>query len=200
LYGELIDTLLNIKFEYETIKDKILIKSKECLLDTSDIYYEAKEFFLYDSLGREIQYQEFRKDNSIYFVRNTDYKTLSRFRIYYFPNGSIERIDSMKINKYGKVTDIFTYKDRIPIKITEINYDNQGRLLYELRLLNKGSLLFKYQYNELGQEIYFGSFAEDSLYFLKTSNYLDNGLIIESEEIDFRHKTTKLDIYKYEFY
>lgn len=105
LYDELIDTLSNTKYEYENIADKILIKSKECLIDTSDIFYDEKEIFSYDSLGREILYQTYRRDNSIYVIRSTDYESLSRIRMFYLPDGSVRHIDSMKINPEGKVLE-----------------------------------------------------------------------------------------------
>jgi|GEM_PF-5809476 len=200
LYGELIDTLLSIKYEYETIKDKILIKSKECLLDTSDIFYEVKEFFIYDNLGREIEYQEYRRNNSIYFVRNTDYKTLSRIRNFYFPDGSIEQIDSIKINQFGKDIERFTYQNGILIRKNFNTFNPQGLMLSELRLSETGKKFFEHKYNEIGQEIYLKSFVNDTLIFMRSSDYLENGLIIKYEEINFNNRTTKLDIYNYEFY
>jgi len=199
-YGELIDTILNIKFEYETINDKILIKSKECLLDTSDIFYEEKEFYVYDTIGREIQYQKFRRDSEAYLVRKTNYENLSRIRIFYFPDGSIEQIDSMRINSEGKVIESFTYKNGHLSKTTLFKYNLQGFLLSEVRLTESGKRFFEYMYNELGQEIYFKNFLNDSLNLMRSSNYLENSLIIESMEIDFVNKTTKLDTYEYEFY
>ena len=153
LYGELIDTLLNIKFEYETINDKTLIKSKECLLDKSDIFYEGKEFFVYDSLGREINDQEFKRDKSIYFIRNTDYKALSRIRIFYFSDGSIEQIDSMKINSDGKVIESFTYRKEKLTKKNLFVYSQQGLLLSKISLSESGKRFFEYNYNDSGQEI-----------------------------------------------
>lgn len=199
-YGELIDTLLYIKFEYESIDDKILIKSKECLLDTSNVLYEENEFFVYDSLGREIQYQEFRRDKSIYFIRNTDYKTLSRIRKFYFPDGSIEQIDSIKINLSGKEIERFTYKNGILTRKNFNTYNQKGIMLSELRLSEAGKKFFELKYNEIGQEIYSKSFINDTLRFMRSSEYLENGLIIKSEEKDFGKKSSRLDIYEYEFY
>lgn len=199
-YGELIDTLLYIKFEYESIDDKILVKSIECLLDTSDAFYDEKELFEYHSLGREIQYKKLRRDNSLYLIQSTDYENLSRILKFYRTDSLCEQTDSMIINTLGKVTEAFTFKNGIPIKTTEISYNEQGLILSELRLSKNDSLLFQYEYNELGQEIYFKGFIDDSLIFVRSTSYLDNGLIIKYEEKDFGKKNSKLDIYEYEFY
>lgn len=200
LYNELIDTLEYFKFEYENKADKILIKSKECLLDTSDIFYEEKEIFNYDSLGRETQYQTFIRDSIAYQLQTTNYEELSRIRIYYFPDGSIKLIDSMKINPEGRTIESKLYKNGYVIRATKFEYNSMGQILSKSRISDKGSLVFRYHYNDSGKEIYFGSFANDSLNFLRITNYLDNGLIINFEEKDFRNKTARVEHYEYEFY
>jgi hypothetical protein len=200
LYNKLIDTLEYSKFEYENIADKIFIKSKECLLDTSDIFYEEKEIFNYDSLGREIMYQTFIRDNIAYQVQTTDYEKLLRIRIYYFPNGSIKMIDSMKINPEGRTIESKLYKNGYVIRTTKFKYNSMGQILSESKISDKGSLVFRYHYNDSGKETKFESFADDSLNFLRISNYLDNGLIINFEEKDFRNNSTNSKHYEYEFH
>ncbi len=137
LYDELIDTLAYFKFEFENVADKILIKSKECLLDTSDIFYDEKEIFSYDRLGREIQYQTFRRDKSVaYQLQTTNYEELSRIRIFYFHDGSIEQIDSMKINPEGRTTESKLYKNGYVIRSTNLNI-----ILWVKYFLNPGFLI-----------------------------------------------------------
>ncbi len=165
LYDELIDTLTYYKYEYEKVADKILIKSKECLLDTSDIFYEEKEIFSYDSLGRETQYQKFRSDNSIYVNRATDYGSLSRIRKFYLADGSVKQIDSMKINSEGKTILSNTYKNAVITKTTNCEYNPEGQLLSELQISELQKRFFEYKYNELGKEIYFSSLLNDTLNF-----------------------------------
>jgi hypothetical protein len=106
----------------------------------------------------------------------------------------------MKINQEGRTIESKLYKNGYVIRATKFEYNSMGQILSESRISDKGSLVFRYHYNDSGKEIYFGSFANDSLNFLRITNYLDNGLIINFEEKDFRNNTAKVEHYEYEFY
>lgn len=200
LYNEIFDTLEYFKFDYEDIANKILIKSKECLLDSSNIFYEEKEIFNYDSLGREIQYQTFIRDNIAYQIQTTDYEKLLRIRMFYLPDGSVNMIDSMKIDQEGKTIESKLYKNGNVTRITKFEYNSMDQVLSESKISDKGSLVFRYHYNDLGLETYFGSFVNDSLNFLRISNYEDNGLILYFEQKDFRNSTSRREHFEYEFF
>ena len=201
LYGELIDTLLNNKFEYEINNDKILVKSKECLLDTSNIFYEEKEFFVYDSLGREIQFLKFRRDKSIYFVQNSDYKTLSRIRIFYYPVGSIKQIDSMRINSEGKVIESATYKNGKLTKRRYNKYNESGKLISELNLSADEKRLLEWKYDNSGHEIEFKSYENEIVNYFKTFNYFENGLLSKKITVDTRKEGKKeIHEFRYEYH
>ena len=200
LYGNLVDTLVHNQFEYETIRNKSLIKSKVSLLEPSKPLYEGKQFFKYDSLGREINYQEFDDDGNIYLERSIDYNSLLRIRKFYHSDRTIEQIDSMKINPDGKVIERFTYKNGNLIKTHLFVYSQQGLPLSELVLSQSGQKLFEYKYNELGLETDFKSFVSDSLKYMRTSKYLINELILESKTIDLIKGTIELKTYEYEYF
>ena len=200
IYDELVDTIEYNSYEYILIGEKKFLKSKISLLSPSKILFESKEIYDYDSSGREILYQEYGPDRKILQEKYRDYTSQTGYRKFYGLDGILEFTDSLKLNSVGKSIVIMRYENEKLTKRIYREYDESGKLVSELDLSEEGKRLIEWKYNEVGQEIEFKRYENEVVNYIKTFDYLDNGLPTNTTTSDIKKGEKEIHEFLYEFY
>ena len=200
LYEKLVDTVLHCEYNYITIRDQKLLKSKivyPSVIDRYKIIYEYE----YDSLGRNTAYKEIDANGNIYYERYNNYSLFIGYASRYDKNGSLYIRDSLKINHSGEIIEKRKFnKDYKLEKIYYNEYDSDEQLLSEEIYSPDNKLIIISKYDKLGHRISFKQFENDILNFISISEYLINGLIIKSNYNDYKNNKIEKKSYEYEFY
>lgn len=199
-YEELIDTNEYYAYEYKQIGEEKFLKSKVSLLLKSESIFTTKEIYNYDSLGREILYQEYGPKWKILQEIYRDYTLQTGYRKFYGLDGILEFIDSLKLNSDGKSIVIARYENTNLTKRIYRKYNENGILLSELELSPTGKKLLEWQYDKSEKEIGFKRYENEVVNYSRTSKYLENGLQISTITVDSKKGEKEIREFRYEYY
>jgi hypothetical protein len=200
LYEELIDTNEYYAYEYIQIGQEKFLKSKISLLSSTETIFTTKEIYDYDSLGRDIFYQEYGPDWKIFQQKYRDYSSMTGYIKFYREDGNLEFIDSLKLNTHGKPIVILTFEKGILSKRRFREYNENAKLISDIELSEDGKRLFEWHYNDSGQEIEFKRYENEVVNYFRTSKYLVNGLQINTITVNSKKGEKETRDFRYEYY